>query len=55
MRTEEKAKKIAEITGVKTVVGSLQDHELLEKLTMNAHVVFSIVSSTSFVFSLHMS
>lgn len=45
MRTEEKAKKLAEITGVKTVVGSLQDHKLLEKLASSSHVVFSIVSS----------
>ena len=42
VRSEEKAKKL-EVFGVKAVVGSFKDLELVEKLSEAAHVVFSCV------------
>lgn len=45
VRSPEKAKKL-ETFGVKTVVGSIQDVALLTRLAEQAHVVFSLVSSS---------
>ncbi len=43
VRSEEKAK-ILESFGVKTVIGSIKDTALVEKLAEQAHVLFNIVS-----------
>lgn len=45
VRSPEKAKKL-EAFGVKPVVGSIQDVALLTGLAEQAHVVFSLVSSS---------
>ena len=46
VRSAEKAKKLEEF-GVKTVVGSLKDAALVEQLSENAHIIFSIVRIAS--------
>lgn len=53
VRSEEKAKKF-ESLGVKAVVGSFkQDHDLLQRCTENAHVVFSCVRNVNIPSSWH--
>ena len=47
VRDETKAKKLEEKFGVHSVVGSLKDTALVEKLAENAHVVFSLVRPSS--------
>lgn len=46
VRSEDTAKKLKKF-GVKTAIGTLQDHGLLESLAAKAHIVFSIVSITN--------
>ncbi|KAI0767998.1 NAD-P-binding protein [Trametes elegans] len=45
VRNVEKAKLLEKDFGVKTVIGSLQDHDKLANLAENAHVVFQVASS----------
>ena len=45
---KEKAKKVAEITGVKTIVGSLEDTELLTQKASEFDVVLQIVRIAPF-------
>ncbi|KZV76064.1 NAD(P)-binding protein [Peniophora sp. CONT] len=44
-RSEEKAQKIVELSGVKTIVGSLEDTELLTSTAANSDVVFHIADA----------
>lgn len=43
VRAEEKAKKVREITGVKTIIGSLEDAALLTSTAAKFEVVIQIV------------
>ena len=46
MRSEAKARKLEQL-GIKTVLGSIQDTDVLESLASQSHIVFSIVCSAS--------
>ena len=46
VRSAEKAKKISELTGVKTTVGSLDDAEVLIKAGSESDVIYQIVCFT---------
>lgn len=45
VRSAEKAEKLKALFGVDTVVGSMSDHTLAEKLASEADVVISVVHS----------
>ena len=45
VRSPEKARRLEEEFGVKTVVGTLADLDKLEQLSEQAHIVISIVSN----------
>ena len=49
VRSPEKARRLEEEFGVKTVVGTLADSDKLEQLSEQAHIVISIVRSLIFI------